>query len=304
MLTTFALAAALLLQAGTPAAQSPEVAPGVTLDFLATGEDGRRIPDLVAADVSLKIDGKVRPLQSLELVAAEGSRNILLLVDEATLFGLEQVAKDAIAKLLTTLTPGDRIAYVSTRRGRLSAMTANHQKAIDAAQSMLAGPGVLWTCMADMVNSLGTLTRTLPRGRATSLIVLSRGSQYDGAFGSESGGGCSPRSTIMRQLNETVSAAQINVHLLTVDHTNRSWGLDTLARNIGAGTGLLTWSDGGDLERAVASSAGFYRATFPVDAKANDRLQRVELRVNRPAVRVQTAQRIQINQASVIVRNK
>ena len=300
MLTILALAAGVLVQAGAPAAQPPAAGTAIFLDFLALGADGRSVTDLTPPNITLKIDGKVRPLQSLDLVPAEGSRTILLVVDEATLFGLEQVAKDAIARLLTSLSPGDRIAYISTRRGRVTALTANHQSVTDAASAMLAGPGVLWTCLTDMVTSLGSLTRTAPTGRATSLIVLSRGSPYDGTFGSESGGGCSPRSSTMRQLNETVSAAQINVHLLTVDHTNRSWGLDSLARNIGAGTGLLTWSDAGDLERAVSTAARFYRATFPVDPAANDRLQRVELRLDRPAVKIQTSSRIRIDRAAVL----
>ncbi len=297
MLATLAITAALLLQSGAPAAPSGETPPGITIDFLVAGEDGQLVADLVPADVALKIDGKIRPLQLLELVSTENSgRNILLLVDEATLFGLEQVARDAIASLVSSLHPGDRIAYVSARRGRVTTLTTNHQTAIEAAQAMLAGPGVLWTCISDMITSLGTLTRTLPKGRATSLVVLSRGSPYDPTFGTESGGaGCSPRTTLLRQLNDVVSAAQINVHLLTVDHTNRSWGLDTLARNIGAETGLLTWADATGLERAITAAARFYRGTFAVDPKANDRPQRVELRVNRPNVKVRTSPSIRID---------
>ena len=306
MLATLAVTALLLLQSGAPAAPSSEASPGITIDFLATGEDGQFVADLAAADVALKIDGKVRPLQSLELVSTESSgRNILVLVDEATLFGLEQVAKDAIARLISSLHPGDRIAYVSTRRGRVTTLTPNHETATEAAQGMLAGPGVLWTCISDMITSLGTLTRTLPKGRATSLVVLSRGSPYDPAFGTESGGaGCSPRTTVLRQLNEVVSAAQINVHLLTVDHTNRSWGLDTLARNIGAETGLLTWADASSLERAVTAAARFYRGTFAVDPRANDRPQRVDLRVSRRNVKVETSPTIRINQGSILVHSK
>ena len=106
MLTILALAAGVLVQAGAPATQPPVAGPAIFLDFLAAGADGRSVTDLTAPNVTLKVDGKVRPLQSLELVPAEGSRTILLVVDEATLFGLEQVAKDAIAKLLTSLQPG------------------------------------------------------------------------------------------------------------------------------------------------------------------------------------------------------
>lgn len=304
MLIALALLTTLWVPAqGTQASDSPT---GITIDFLAVGRDGQFVSDLTAPDVALKIDGKIRPLQQLELVSTDqAGRNILLLVDEATLFGLEKVVRDAITRLLTTLNPADRIAYVSTRRGRISTLTTNHATATDAVAGMVAGPGVLWTCLSDMVNSLGSLARTLPKGRATSLIVLSRGSPYDPQFGTESGGsGCSPRTTRLRELNEFMSAAQINVHLLTVDHTNRSWGLDTLARNINAQTGLLTWSDAGALERAVASAAKFYRATFAVDAKANDRPQRVELRVNRQNVSVRTSPNIRIDKAPRAVNDR
>lgn len=156
-----------------------------------------------------------------------------------------------------------------------------------------------------LITSLESLTKTLPRGRSTSLIVLSRGSPYDASFGTESGGsGCTPRTTALRQLAEVVSAAQINVHLLTVDHTNRSWGLDTLAGNTGSATGLLTWSDADGLERAVASVTQFYRATFAVDPRANNRPQRVELRVNRRKVSVRTSPSIRLDQGSLLTQTK
>ena len=297
MLTAIAIAATLLLQSGVPAAPSPPEIPGITLDFLATDEAGKLVADLTPADVALKINGKVRPLQSLEFVSTEErGRDILLLVDEATIFGLEQVARDAVAKLVASLRPADRVAYVSTRRGRLSVLTTNHQTATAGIASMVTGPGVLWTCLSDMITSLESLTKSLPKGRSTSLIVMSRGSPYVEAFGTESGGtGCSPRTTALRQLAEIVSVRQINVHLLTVDHTNRSWGLDTLARNINASTGLLTWSDASALERAAALAAGFYRATFAADPKANERPQRVELRVQRRDVNVRTSPAIRID---------
>ena len=294
------VAAALLLQSAPPATPPNAEAASITIDFFARGADGQLVADLSAADVSLKIGGKVRPLQSLELVStAAGGRNIVLIVDEATLFGLEQVVKDALGKLVASLHPTDRIAYVSTRRGRLVPLTTNHDTVATAAQGMATGPGILYTCLSDMMRSLEILSRTIPHGRATSIVVLSRGSTYDPSLGTDSGAvGCTPRSTALRHLADVVSAAQINIHLLTVDHTNRSWGLDTLARNIGASTGLVTWADTGAVDRAVASAARFYRATIAADRKANDRPQRVELRVDRPKVKVVTSPTVRIDGGS------
>ena len=266
MLTSLLIVATLVMQTGGPGSQT--AAPSITLDFLATGSDGKTVPDLTAADVTLKVDGKVRPLTSLELRStADVGRNILLLVDEATLYGLEPVLKDAVGKLLASLQPGDKIAYVSTRRGRITALSTQH----------------------------ATVTKTLPRGRWTTVAVLSRGSSFDPTFGTDqAGGGCTPRIEDLRRLSEVISAAQINVHFLTVDHVNRSWGLDTLASNTGSGTGLLTWSDAGALERAVAGTSSYYRATFAADTRANDRPQRVELRVERPGATVKTSPTIRL----------
>ena len=48
-------------------AQSPPLKSGislVSLDFLAIGRDGQPVPDLKAEEVSLKLGGRARPLQS------------------------------------------------------------------------------------------------------------------------------------------------------------------------------------------------------------------------------------------------
>ena len=213
---TAVLLAAMLRPGADAAAQTAADPRPVTLDLLVTSAAGDVPTDLTAADVVLKVGGKVRPLLSLERVAPPtAGRNVLLLVDEPSLFALEPVVRDAISKMLTSLTPSDRVAYVSTRR--------------------------------------------------------------------------SPRKEHLRDVAEVISAAQINLHLLTVDHVSRSWGLDTLAANTGGSGGLLTWADASGLERAVTASSGFYRATFAADAKAPERPQRVDLCVNRPKMKVQTS---------------
>jgi hypothetical protein len=274
-----------------PAAQSAEHT-GVTLDFLVTSADPPA--DLTAADVVLKVGGKVRPLTSLELVApADGGRSILLYVDEATLFGLEPVAKNAVAKLLASLRPGDRIAYVSANRGRLTSLTFEHATATASLETMVTGPGVLWTCLTEMMTNIQTLASTLPPGRSTTLAVISRGRPYDPSWG-RGGSGCTPDTEALREAAEVISASQINLHLLTADHVTRSWGLDTLAANIGGVSGLLTWKDASALERSVAASSRYYRATFAADTTAPPRPQRVDLNVKRPKVKIRTSPTIQI----------
>ena len=69
---------------------------------------------------------------------------------------------------------------------------------------------------------------------------------------------------------------QINVMLFTVDEANRSWGLETLARNIAATSHLLTWADTGTLAEAIGDVRSFYRASFGASRwrliTANDRM--------------------------------
>ena len=120
---------------------------------------------------------------------------------------------------------------------------------------MLTGPGVLYTCLSGMLRIIEDMTRSLPLGRSSTLVVLSRGSDHDPTLGTGEAAGCTPRSEAMRSVAETISAAQITVHLMTVSETSRSWGLDTLARNTGSLTGLVSWANTGTLARAVGTPA-------------------------------------------------
>jgi hypothetical protein len=290
MLIALILGTLLRLQSAVPAAPAE-----IMLDFIATGQDGHAVTNLAMADITLKVGGKQRPVRSLELVIpAETGRTILLLADEATLYAMEPAAKEAIAKLVASLKPNDRVGYFSARSGRLTPPSTEHEPVTRAADAMVTGPGVLQTCLSDMLRTIENLTRSLPRGRSSTLVVLSRGIGYDPTFGTSEAAGCTPRAEMMRPVGETISAAQINVHLVTVDETNRSWGLDTIASNTGSLTGLVSWANTDTLARAVGTPASYYRATFAADATAPSRPQRVDLRVHRPKVSIRTSPAIQI----------
>ena len=294
MLIALILGPLLLLQSAVSSAPAE-----TTLDFIATVQGGQAVTDLSAADITLKVGGKQRPVRSLDLVTpAESGRTILVLADEATLYSMEPVAKEAIAKLVASLKPKDKIGYLSARSARLSPPSTEHEPVTRAADAMVTGPGVLHTCLSDMLRIIEDMARSLPRGRSSTLVVLSRGSPYDPTLGTGEAAGCTPRSEAMRSVAETISAAQINVHLMTVSETTRSWGLDTLASNTGSLTGLVSWADSGTLARAVAAPASYYRVTFATDDKAPSRPQRVDLRVRRSKVDVRTSPTIQIREAA------
>src|SRR5262245_53147641 len=298
MLAALILGLLPLFQPATPAAPAE-----ITLDFIATVQGGQVVTDLSAADITLKVGGKQRSVRSLDLVTpAESGRTILVLADEGTLYGMEPVAREAIAKLVASLTPKDKLGYTSAQSTRLIPPSTEHEPVTRAADAMVTGPGVLYTCLSDLLRIIEDLARSLPRGRSSTLLVLSRGSVYDPTLGTGEAAGCTPRSEAMRRVAETISATQINVHLMTVSETNRSWGLDTLASNTGSLTGLVSWANTGTPARAVAAPASYYRVTFAADDKAPPRPQRVDLRVHRSKVNVRTSPTIQIREAAAPIR--
>jgi hypothetical protein len=280
---------AVLLQMGTPPTPGSQPSPPtITLDFIATGANQQPVTDISPGELTLKVGGKVRPLLALEVVSPPATgRNILLLVDEATLVGLEPVVKTAVSKLVATLQPSDRIAYVSGRRGQLTSLTTEHGAVATALEKMVTGPGMVTTCLADMVTTIEEFAKRLPAGRSTTLAVLSRGA------GESSG--CLPRRERLYLLADMISASQINLVLLTVDHDTRSWGMDTLASSSNGTSGLLTFANADALTDAVASTALYYRARFAADDTAPSRTQRVDLKVKRSKVKLRTSPAIFID---------
>src|SRR6266516_2659040 len=63
----------VLRAAGHAQPTAPHGAMPVTIDFRAAAADGQPVLDLKAADVALKIDGRARTIQSLEIVRVAGS---------------------------------------------------------------------------------------------------------------------------------------------------------------------------------------------------------------------------------------
>jgi hypothetical protein len=261
-----------------------------TLEFVAVDAGGKPVTDLTSAELELKIGGRIRPLLDVEHIApADGGRRILLLLEEATVFNLEPVVRDGVKALLASLLPGDEITLISTRQ-RSAPVVRGHEAITRAVESLNAGPGTLHSCLSDTLRNIETMAMRLPRGRTSSLVVLGRGNPEGAATGPEGDAApCTPRRDALRKASERLADHQINVILLTVHETNRSWGYDTVAANIGATSGLLTWADTNSLGRAVAETRSVYRASFAVDVPVPDLPQRVELKSTRRDVKIRTS---------------
>jgi hypothetical protein len=134
------VAAGLLLCAAVPSAQqfvlsSEDRARLLAVDFTALGPDGAPVTDLTPADITLRIDGRTRPVRALEYitagdatrrvpppfgtnVASTDSRAIVLMIEDDSLKpGGEQALKDDIRAFLAKLNPVDRVAVVTLPYG-------------------------------------------------------------------------------------------------------------------------------------------------------------------------------------------
>lgn len=278
--------------ASPAAAQPPTPATTSTLDFIVTTRDGA-LPALSPDDISLKVGGRRQRVEKIESISLPAlTRYVVLVVDEATLYSFEPVVKDAVDKLLASLAPGDLVAFYGTRLGgTVTSLTTNYKRITDAVAAMKTGPGVLWSCQSDMIRLIGKVARDLPKGRSSSIAVISRGHPEGPSPQGDSGGGpCTPKRDDLRQLEEAIAVAQVNLHLFTVDETQRawsSWGFDNIAGSTGATSGQLTWKNQDGLMRAI-QSPGYYRITFAWDAPT-DRAQRVELRAKDKELKVRTS---------------
>jgi hypothetical protein len=300
-------------------AQKPST---ITVDFIVTDGSGEPILDLKPGEVTLKVGGRESRIHSLTLITPEGddgsqervrtrtpaglpapygetapprentSRNILLLLDEGTLFGLDQIVKDSVAKLIESLDPADRVAVASTRPGGVNINFTTSRGAIrQAVDSLVFGRGNTALCVGALIEQVRSLAETLPAGRTTTLALISRGAGSTNSVLStgpvlSGAGGCMFRREQLPPVEEAVSAAQITYHVFHVGGTGLSPNLDNFAGSTGAETGILSWTDASAIARAVANNSTFYRAV--VDAPPPGRTyQRTEFRVTRANVKLE-----------------
>jgi hypothetical protein len=301
---------------GQVLSQSPS---SLTVDFIATLPDGQHAAGLTAADVSLKIGGRERAVRDLEVIAVTAGapnpspssstasavpppygetirgverpgRSIMLVVDEGTLFGMEQVLRDAVAKLVASLSPADRLGVTSTRADGINVpLTTEHQTVRAAVDAASLGRGNPFLCIGGSARQVLSLAQLLPQGRSSTLAFLSRGggvASMQGPGAVVASGECMIRLDELRPVADAISATQVNYHAFHIGAAGTSEALENFAGATGAESSVLSFADASALSRVIESATRFYRATIDADTGGGDRLERVELRVARPGIRV------------------
>ena len=181
-----------------------------TVDFIATAAEGGLVTDLTPSQVVLKVDGKDRPVTSLELVrfdspasvlpapfatnaVADAGRDFVLVVDEESLTpGSENPIRQSLLAFGAALPARDRIGLFTIPRGSQSlAPTTNRERfraAVTAIQGRvpavggsrgtgsgggIGGSKVSAGCHArDVLTALGSIVAATARPSGPTPVVL------------------------------------------------------------------------------------------------------------------------------------
>ena len=150
--------------AGPQDTQPPVFRSGVELvavDFRALTHDGTPVLDLKPEEISLKIDGRLRLLRSLQWIqvagpsvpasdwvpppfgsntASDAGRGIIIVLnDESLSTGKEAPLRSAVRRFLSALTPRDRVALVTMPYGGLRVDFTNEHDRVAQALATIAG---------------------------------------------------------------------------------------------------------------------------------------------------------------------
>jgi VWFA-related protein len=151
--------------AGPQATQIPAEPALTAVDFLAIGRDGRPVTDLTVEQVSLKVDGRERPIRSLQFIdlgsggldrggvipkplappfasnmLADAGRIVMIVInDESIRPGKERPAREAASRFLGALSSRDRVGLITLPRGSINVdLTRDHEQ-VRSALSRVTG---------------------------------------------------------------------------------------------------------------------------------------------------------------------
>ena len=348
------LAAALTVAAhaqNTPTAGNPQV---LTIDFVAFGPTGTPVLDLQPEEVSVRIGSRERAVRNLELVQLAGSadddipppfassivmrarnRSVLIVLDDESVRpGREDAFRPAIAQLLASLAPSDRVAVVTLPLGGIRLdFTTDHVKAREVFNS-LGGKAPRSVTSSEFAcrsrRTLETLTGLLQNigagGGPTSVVFVSSslsGPTRDaptttvvgGRVSSIGAGQCEIVAEKFEEVGIAAATARATFHVLQPEDQMIApgsvgagdiaggtialvaAGLEHLAGVTGSELLRLSGDKGDTIERILRHSNSYYLAT--IEADPSDRgVTRLEIKSTRPDVTVRARPRIALTKPS------
>lgn len=330
----------------TPTAANPQT---LSIDFVALGSTGLPVLDLKPEQVSVKIGSRERRLLGLEIAQQGGpggvddvpppfassipararNRTLLLVLDEESIRpGREDAFRPAIAQLLNSLSPSDRVAILTVPLGGIRLdFTTDHAKAREVFNS-LGGKAPRTITASDFAcrtrRTLETLTgflESLGGGEGPLSVVYISSSMSGPTRDSPTAGdrriGPGMCELVVQKFEElgiaaakaratfhvlqpedqiispgTVTAGDIAGNAITANVT----GLEAIAGVTGADHLRLGGPSGDMIERILRHSI-FYVATVATEADDSG-VTRLEVKTTRPDVRIFARPRVALTKAS------
>ena len=285
----FALSAGLFASAGAPVQQASERP--LVVDFYALGADGTTVADLKAEEVTVRVNGRPRAIQSLRLVKqadpppadplaarvmavpepfatngiAEAGRTFVIVIDDESFRpGREKPIRAALGAFLGALSPRDRISLWTVPRGGMKVnLTTNHDRVSQAVQIVVGnGPdkesGQEAACRTrTTLEELFHLLETMQGGEGpTTVMVLTNGllgPRRDGAM-TMAPGMCEIPTEHFTRIGRAAAAARAHFYIVQPEDLVQIGSLATEGIGGGGFTGNNSLSEG--LENLAGVTGG------------------------------------------------
>ena len=331
----------------------------ISVDFLAVDEQGQPIPDIRKDELAFKVDGRTRAIRSLQFVPlgdaplgdlvargrplpppfgtnvlAESGRIVMIVIEHETIRpGRERPAADALDRMLSRLSPADRVGLATMPHGGVEVeLTTNHED-VRAALRRIRGiapqaPAGVPQASIDSEKAcnsrltLSTLSGLLQALSVVegpkSIVFVSSGVMPPrrDALMTQAPGKCEIRSVYFEEVADAASLARAQFYVvqpgdLNADSARQAFDNPTASRFSSsdeelAGLQHLTGVTGGELfrlngpvepafARIARESSGYYVIGFePAPAERDGMRHRVELKVTRPRASVRTRPHVAI----------
>jgi len=318
-----AFLAILALVPAHPAAQqfvlsSQDRARLIAVDFVVVGADGQPVTDLRADEVTLKVDGRARPIRSLEYVSlsaeaallpygsnatSDGGRSVVLILDQFTIRpGREAAIKAQVAEFLRLIGPRDRVALLTLPHGALSVdLTTDHQRVVQALSRITGQAPPRESADEAGCRSSATLTAlraTLDdlRGGEAPVAIAFFSSQLSAPVGPTAAPSpsaamrtlapCEIRTDQFKQVGAAAASARAQFYVIQPELAGTDGGRAGLEHLTGATGGpLLHLGEGADaaLARVARETSGYYIARVePEPSETTGTVRGLSLTVTRP----------------------
>lgn len=326
---TLTFSAGLMLVSGATFDQSERP---LVVDFYAVGADGLVLPDLKSSEVSIRVNGRARTIQSLRLVkqseppsadplaardataiqpfgtnnAAELGRSIVLVIEDESFrvgSGVEKPLRAAVSAFLGALSPRDRVSLWTLPHGGMKVnLTANHDR-VSKAMLDIGGSGDRITgqmaaCRTrDSLEALDHLLSTLEGGEGPAIVIYLTGGMSGPTPDTQAGriapGMCELRVDKFQRVGQMTAAARAHFYVVLVDDlSGSSDGLENLAGVTGGTRIALARAGNTGLVNVAKATSSYYSAVVDNAGLDIEGAVGLDVKVSRPDVSVRSRPQI------------